>query len=127
MARRAGWSLTFAFTAVAVVRALTAPGPVPAAAISVEQAHQAYEAMSAKEPEYRAKSAENFPADGWSQDDDFSASERGFATTWANDHGVRRQDVFGAIDQGLREHWLLPPGVPPPVVKVTPCKPRALE
>ncbi len=127
VARRLGWSLTFAFSAVAVLRAATAAGPVPAAPISVEQAHQAYEALTAKEPEFRAKAAENFPSDAWSRDDDFSASERGLAGSWANDHGVRRQDVFGSIDQGMRAHWLLPPDVPQPITRVTPCKPRAME
>ena len=127
MTRRIGWSLTFAFIALAVLRALTVPGPVAAAPISVGLSHQAYEALTAKEPEFRAKAAENFPADAWSQDDDFSAAERGLATTWANDHGVRRQDVFGAVDQGMRAHWLLPPDVPRPIAKVTPCKPRAVE
>ena len=127
VARRLGWCLTFAFSAVAVVRAATAPGPVPAAPLSVEQAHRAYEALTAKEPEFRAKAAENFAADAWSRDDDFSASERGLAASWASDHGVRRQDVFGAIDQGMRGHWLLPPDVPQPGTRVAPCKPRAME
>ncbi len=107
-------------------RALTAHAPQLAGPMPPEQAREVSETFASKEPELRSKAAGNFPVDAWSQDDDFFAAERGAAISWANDHGVRRQDVFAAIDRGLRE-WPEGSTVPRPKATVAPCKPRALE
>lgn len=105
---------------------MTIPAPQLAAPMPTDQAREVSETFAAKEPSLRSKAAENFPVDAWSQDDDFFASERNDAISWANDHGVRRQDVFAAIDRGLRE-WPLSSTLPRPKATVAPCKPRALE
>lgn len=121
------WFIPSVVCLIAVGRALTVTGPAVPPSLSPAMAHEVWVTFATKEPEFRAKSAENFPADLWSQDDDFFASERHLATSWASEHGVSRQSVFSAIDQGMREKWPLPSGVPAPVVQVAPCKPRAIE
>ncbi len=84
-----------------------------------------------EEPILRRKSAEEFPADEWSQDDAFHGHELALARGLANEHKVRLGDVLRALDEGHRapvgpfnaphESVLkaMRPGVPP-------CRPRPI-
>lgn len=110
-----------------MLRVITAPAPRPGQEMTPLLAQKTWLAFAAREPEFRASAAEHFPSDEWSQDDDFFASERGWVISWAERHDVRRQAVFAAIDQGLRQRWPLPPSVPWPSAQVAPCSPRAIE
>ena len=121
------WLLPILLTLVAVTRALTVESVGAAPPLSDDLARQAWADFASREPAWRESAAEQFPTDPWSQDDDFFASERGHATSWANEHGVSRQSVFFAIDRGMREKWPLPSGVTQPRARVAPCRPRALE
>ena len=119
--------ISAALLIAALARALTTAAPPAKAPITPELAQRTWQRLSESEPAFRAKAAENFAADAWSQDDDFFASERGLAESWSQMHLIRRQDVFAVVDQGLRERWPLASGVPRPVTRVAPCRPRALE
>jgi len=121
------WLLPILLSLVAVTRALTVEGGPAAPPLSDDLARQTWADFASREPAWRQSAAEQFPTDPWSQDDDFFASERGHATSWANAHRVSRQSVFFAIDRGMREKWPLASGVAPPRARVAPCRPRALE
>ncbi|MCY1033014.1 hypothetical protein OV207_16200 [Corallococcus sp. BB11-1] len=118
----AGW-LAFALCGVTVgVRAATvAPAPERKHLSDVERA-QAGRAAAAEEPRWRAQSLHNFPGDRWSQDDDFSASERQWATGEAERRKVPVEEVFRAVDDELRASG---PLRPPRKATAAPCKPRA--
>ncbi|WP_224372673.1 hypothetical protein [Hyalangium versicolor] len=120
------WGLGVVCVATAAVLAATTgklPEPRP---MNDEQAQDAYRTVVGQERTMREKAMSNFLADRWSQDDDFASAERGAVSQYAASHDVSRQDVFRAIDRGLREDWSLPPGSQEPRVSVAPCRPRPI-
>ena len=78
-------------------------------------------AAAAQEPKWRRETIRRFPADCWSQDDDFSATE----LVWVREEADRRRvsvtDVFRAIDEELHSHSVEPPRK----ASACPCKPRS--
>jgi hypothetical protein len=124
-ARRVGSSIALAACAVALARALTA-SPVPNFAVADPATRRAmFSAIAADETKMRRDAAKKFPTDLWSQDDDFHQSELKRAKAVAAEHGVRLGDALSAIDEGMREHWPLAPGIPMRTT-VPPCQPRAI-
>jgi hypothetical protein len=124
-ARRVGSSIALAACAVALARALTAT-PVPTFAVADPATRRAmFSAIAADETKMRRDAAKKFPTDLWSQDDDFHQSELKRAKAVAAEHGVRLGDALSAIDEGMRDHWPLAPGIPMRTT-VPPCQPRAI-
>lgn len=113
----------------AVLRAATAIPPEERPDTTAAAMRAAFSEIAAEEPAMRASSAQEFPGDLWSQDDDFHGREQKRAREVAGAKGMRLPDVLRALDDGLREHWPitadggvtldvhLAPGVPP-------CRPR---
>jgi hypothetical protein len=110
---------------LAVVRAATSPVFADAQPVPEELRLEAFRFVAAEEPAMRAKAMETFPADPWSQDDDFHASESSRVNAFASDHSVSRAHVWRAFDDGMREGWPVPEGVRLRAT-VAPCRPRAL-
>ena len=120
------WALGALYVATAAVLAATAGAFPQPRAMDERQARDAYATIVSQERTMREKAMSNFLADRWSQDDDFAASERGAVHQYAASHGTSRQDVFRAIDRGLRERWPLPPDAQAPRASVAPCRPRPI-
>jgi hypothetical protein len=106
----------------AVVVAATAPSPRDVFRADEGGRRELYAAVAGAEPRFRARAADGFPGDLWSQDDDFHNAEQRLASELAARHGVRVADVLRAIDDGMRARW--PAAAPPPQATVPPCHPR---
>jgi hypothetical protein len=120
------WQLGVVCVATAAVLAATTAKLPVRRPMNDAQAQDAYRTVVSQERTMRESAMSQFLADRWSQDDDFAASERGAVHQYAATHRVSRQDVFSAIDRGLREDWPLPPGSQEPRTSVTPCRPRPI-
>ena len=66
-------------------------------------------AAAKQEPHWRIDSRHSFPDDFWSQDDDFSNTERRWVRDEAQRRHVPQSEVFRAIDEELHAHPPAPP------------------
>ncbi len=115
-----GW-LVFALCAVVgAVRVLSSEVPPPPRRLEAPERAELGRAAADAEPGWRMRSLHSFPGDRWSQDDDFGASERGWAMREAGQRGVPPTDVFRAIDEELHSA----PVLPPRKATASPSKPR---
>ena len=87
---------------VAVVRAVTAPVPPPARALSAAERTEIARSLAAQEPTWRVRAEKLFPGDRWSQDDDFYNQEHRAVRSTAAVRGTSPGEVLRAIDEGLR-------------------------
>ncbi len=79
--------------------------------------------LAGDEPRARKESAEKFPGDAWSIEDERAAHERDRARDLASTRKVSVSDVYLILDEGIREHWLAP-NQKPLDATVVPLKPR---
>ncbi|MDQ3263514.1 MAG: hypothetical protein M3Y59_07640 [Myxococcota bacterium] len=105
---------------VALLRTMTSGESPPRPLLEVDLRPPGQLAAQA-EPGLRLEARRNFPGDAWSQDDDFAARERKWATEQAARLGVQVSEVFRAVDEEL--HASSPPS-PPRQTGAAPCKPR---
>ena len=123
----AGSVVAASVAAIVVVRAATAPAPPPPQHATVAQMKSFAISAASQEDDWRAKAAEGFPADNWSQRDDFHGREAQLVRELAGSSHVPYEDVFRAIDEDL--HWNVAKGV---VVRggrsasAVPCHPRPI-
>lgn len=115
-----GWLALALCGAVVVARASSSEVKPPSRRLSDEERVMLGRAAAEAEPIWRMRSRRSFPGDHWSQDDDFGASERGWAMTEARRRDVPAADVFNAIDTELRSA----PVLPPRKATASACKPR---
>lgn len=126
-AQIAGFAVAASVTALVVVRAATAPLPPPPTHATASQLRSFAISVASQEDEWRAKAAEGFPADNWSQRDDFHGREAQLVRELAGSSQVPYEDVFRAIDDDL--HWSVARGI---VVRggrsanAVPCHPRPI-
>jgi hypothetical protein len=118
--RPLGWATLGICAALALIRALSASQPPPPRRLSEVERQRVGRAAAAEEPAWRKTSVHDFPEDSWSQDDDFSASERKWAIDQANREGVPVMEIYRAIDEDLHAH----PPEPPAKSSASPCRPR---
>jgi hypothetical protein len=118
--RVAGVGLVLACCVIALVRALTAEYPASRHRLTDAERAWVGRAAAREEPTWREKSRKSFPGDSWSQDDDFSASERAWIISEAGRRNVPVADVLRAIDEDLRTH----PPKPPRRATAAPSRPR---
>lgn len=78
--------------------------------------------IASQEDEWRARAAEGFPADDWSQRDDFHGREAQAVRDLAAGAHVPYEDVFRAIDDDLHETGAR--GVGGRGANAVPCHPR---
>jgi hypothetical protein len=117
---RLGWGLFAAVIALVVGRGMTVTAATPPRRLSIEERREVGLAAATEEPMWRKTSVKNFPDDHWSQDDDFSASERHWTIDQTNRRGVPAVDIYQAIDEDLHAR----PPQPPRKSGASPCKPR---
>lgn len=126
-AQIAGFVVAASTALIVVVRAATAPAPLPPRHANEQQLKNFAVSVASQEDEWRAKAAEGFPADNWSQRDDFHGREAQMVRDLAASGHVPYEDVFRAIDDDL--HGQLTRGV---VVRggrsasAVPCHPRPI-
>jgi hypothetical protein len=126
-AQIAGFVVAASFTTLVVVRAATAPAPPPLKHATEGQLRSFAISVASQEDEWRAKSAEGFPADNWSQRDDFHGREAQLVRDLSGGSHVPIEDVFRAIDEDL--HWNVAKGI---VIRggrsanAVPCHPRPI-
>ena len=119
------WAPFAVVCAVALGRALTARAPEQAPESDDALLRQVFRVVASEENTMRHEGAKTFPTDPWSRDDDFHKQEARKARDWGGAHHVRTEDVFFAIDEGIRARW--PHTNPGPLVATTPpCRPRAI-
>jgi hypothetical protein len=90
--------------------AALAPEPPRAAPLAEHEAHALFDTLAAGEGEAWRKAKEDWPQHRWSQQDAFGAFERDHVTNLARDKNVSPQDVFDALDRGIRSGWPGPDG-----------------
>ena len=126
-AQIAGFVVAATSAAIVVVRAATAPAPPPPAHATPQQMRSFAINVASQEDEWRAKAAEGFPADNWSQRDDFHGHEAQAVRDLAAGAHVPYEDVLRAVDDDL--HGNGPRGV---IVRggrsanAVPCHPRPI-
>ena len=127
-AQIAGFVVAASAALIVVVRAATAPAPPPPRHATDQQLRSFAISVAAQEDEWRARAAEGFPADNWSQRDDFHGREAQMVRDLGASSHVPYEDVFRAIDDDL--HGQLTRGVL--VVRggrsasAVPCHPRPI-
>jgi len=97
-----GVVLTALFSVVAIGRALAAPVPPPARALSAAERREVAQALAAQEPRWRAAAEKLFPGDLWSQDDDFFNQEHRAVRQMAAARGTSPGEILRAVDEELR-------------------------
>ena len=120
------WAAFAGIALVAVVRAATAAVILDSPAGTDGARHAVFVDLASAEPKMRRESAKDFPADPWSQDDNFHNLEYKKAKALGGERGISLSDVLRAADDGMREVWSRPPGVwlnP----SVPPCHPRPIH
>ena len=129
-AQIAGYFVAAGAAAIVVVRAATAPAPPPPTHATEQQKRSFAFTVASQEDEWRAKAAEGFPADNWSQRDDFHGREAQYVRDLAGGSHVPYEDVFRAIDDDI--HGNLAQGMTRSVVhggrsaSAVPCHPRPI-
>ena len=114
-----------ALITLAVTRAATVPAPRDHPKLQPTGQVEAFQWMATHEQALRDLAMADYPADPWSQDDHFHGSERERANTFAASQRVRRQDVFQALDEGIRAGWSAPDAGTLRAT-VPPCRPRPM-
>jgi hypothetical protein len=118
-------------TLLVTLRVATAPGVLPARAATAGERAEIARAVAGSEREWAMDTTKNFPADSWSQRDDFHGREYKKVLELAREKGVRVEDVLRAIDDDIhRPHeraaaTKIPDvGAPDRHANAVPCKPR---
>lgn len=102
-------------------RAPARPAPPPESAL-----RPLFDEAVRGEPNDRDKARDDWAHHRWSQLDAFGALESDRLGKLAAQKGLAPQDVFMAVDHGLRAGWRGPDGKPLDVSTV-PLKPRAMD
>lgn len=115
-------------TLVVIVRVATTPPPKTARPATPAERAEVAQAVAQSEREWSMETAKNFPADVWSQSDDFHGREWKRVLELAGDKGIRIEDVLRAVDDDIhrppRRHNLILGGFQDRHANAVPCKPR---
>lgn len=110
---------------VVLVRAATVAAPAPRRTATPAERIELATAVAAKEPAWTTETTQNFPADNWSQRDDFHGREYRTLMELANQKRVRLEDVIRAVDDDLHAKGVSSPHAPDlRAARAVPCKPR---
>jgi hypothetical protein len=119
LAKIGGALVTASCIAVVVVRAASAPAPPPLREPTAAERTSFALRIASQDADWRAKSADSFPADNWSQRDAFHNHEASAVRDLARGAGVSYESVFRAVDEDILHR----PGRERSADAV-PCKPR---
>lgn len=107
--------------ALVTARAVGAPAPAPKRSTTETERAAIAAAIAVAEPDWEKETARTFPADHWSQSDDFHGHEYRKVVDVADDAGVPIEDVLRAVDDDLHRgpHE-------DRRARAVPCKPRPI-
>jgi len=118
-------AVTFGCMLVVTVRTALAPSPPARRIATAEERVELAEAIATQEKSWTNETTQNFPADNWSQSDDFHGREYRKVQELANEKGVRIEDVLRAIDEDIHRRKAKTPDAPDlRRARAVPCKPR---
>ena len=105
-------ALAYAATATHSLRTTPQPGALPTApdrlGIPEEKRRAIFAQLAGDEPRARKESAEKFPGEAWSIEDERAAHERDLARELAKTNKISVSSVYLILDEGIRAHWLAP-------------------
>ncbi len=117
--------VALACLSIVVVRTVTAPAPPSRRVATAEERAELAEAIATQERIWSNETTQNFPADNWSQRDDFHGREYRKVQELANEKGVRIEDVLRAIDEDIhRRKAKSTDALDDRHARAVPCKPR---
>ena len=112
-------------TLVVSVRVALAPAPVPRRHATPEERAEIAEMIAVSERAWATETTQNFPADDWSQRDDFHGREYRKAQEIAAEKGIRIEDVLRAVDDDIHKKQAKTGSDPDGRnAGAIPCKPR---
>ncbi len=112
-------------TLVVTVRVALAPAPVPRRHATPEERAEIAEAIAVAERTWAEETVQNFPADRWSQRDDFHGREYRKVQEIADEKRIRIEDVLRAVDDDIHRRQAKSGGDPDERnAGAIPCKPR---
>lgn len=112
-------------TIVVTVRAALAPAPAPRRQATPDELAELAADIASNERAWANETAQHFPADRWSQRDDFHGREYRRAEELANERGVRIEEVLRAVDDDIhRRAARSPDDTDERQAGAIPCKPR---
>lgn len=110
---------------VVIVRAMAVPAPPPRRTATDAERYELAASVAASEPEWLNEVTQNFPADHWSQRDDFHGREYRRLMELSDKKGVRLEDVIRSVDDDLHARRVTNPNAPDTrAARAVPCKPR---
>jgi len=116
-----GTVVAIAAAVLVTARAVGAPAPAPKRGTTDAERRAFAAEVAAAEPDWEKETARSFPADHWSQSDDFHGHEYRKLVDVATDAGVPLEDVLRAVDDDLHRgpHE-------DRRARAVPCKPRPI-
>ena len=116
-----GTVLALLCAVLVTARAVGAPAPVPKRSPTDAERRAIAAEIAAAEPDWEKDTAKTFPADHWSQSDDFHGHEYRKVVDVAEDAGVPIEEVLRAVDDDLHRgpHE-------DRRARAVPCKPRPI-
>jgi hypothetical protein len=110
---------------VVTVKTAVAPDPPPRRVATSEERIELAEAVAGMERDWTTETTQNFPADNWSQRDDFHGREYQKVQELVSEKGIRTEDVLRAIDDDIhRRRAKTPDAADDRHARAVPCKPR---
>ena len=110
---------------VVTVRAALAPAPPARRVAPAEEREEIAQTLATLERAWTEETTQNFPADNWSQRDDFHGREYRKIQEIVSEKGVRTEDVLRAIDDDVHRRNARSPDAPDDRhARAVPCKPR---
>jgi hypothetical protein len=119
------WSGAGILLAVAITLDVSAVPPNALPEASSDAQHRAFRAVASEEAFMRRGAVKGFPADPWSQDDDFHNREIQRVRAIAGAERVSVSSMLRAVDDGARDRWDRMTD-DPLVETVPPCRPRPI-
>jgi hypothetical protein len=111
--------------AAAILLTLTAPKLASSPPASEDVQKSVFSSLASDEVSMRRTAAKGFPADPWSQDDDFHNQELRRVNEQASSRHVSAQSLLRGVDEGMRAGWAKAPAAKVRVT-VPPCRPRPI-
>lgn len=116
-------------TLLVTARTAVAPVPLPRRSATLAERTDVAITIESQERTWASETAQNFPADSWSQRDDFHGRELRKAQELAKERGIRIEDVLRAVDEDIHRRaspatLRIPGAFTDRHANAVPCKPR---
>lgn len=116
---------TMACTLVIVVKVATAPAAPPRRTATAAERAQVASVVASEEGNWTKTTTQNFPADRWSQGDDFHSLEARRVEELSKQKTIRIEDILRGVDDDIHRTNAKRDSVPDGRnARAVPCKPR---